>query len=70
MEKVPTFFKGDPANTKLFGNELTKMPKVITSEQKKKWLMRRDEARKNPPPFALVQNPKTYDDFELFEDDD
>ena len=61
MEKVTKFFNGDPAEAKLFGKVEPSDLKVVTSKQKKEWLKKRDEARKNPPPFAIVQNPKVYD---------
>ena len=64
MEKVTRFFNGDPDETEFFGlgrTEKVKGPRVVTKEQEKKWIAKRNEARKNPPSFALVQDPKVYD---------
>lgn len=60
MEKTTQFFKGDPALAKLFGPIKEADLKVMTDEEKKKWLKRRDAARKSPPPYALVQKPEVY----------
>lgn len=61
MEKITKFFNGDPAETKLFGPHEIKGPKMITKDQKDMWLKRRNDARKTPPPFAIVQKPEVYD---------
>jgi hypothetical protein len=60
MVKVTKFFKGDPASAKLFGPIKEADLKALTDEEKKEWLKKRDAARKNPPPYAIVQKPEVY----------
>jgi len=59
-KKVPVFYDGDPDDTKFFGPAEKLKPSEEMVKKEKEWVKKRDAARKNPPPYALVQNPSVY----------